>query len=441
MILIARRWHLLGVSAFALLVGSSSCSKSRKEAAPATTGSSDAPEGVRVIRVQDTTSGEQTTRELTQRIDHLRSRSVDPKATEAQQSRYKQEVVELYLSRAHFLGTVGDFGAALELADELVKTDPQQKRVYMLRAKARASLHDWEGTLADTETAQEAGVEKQEIDQLRALVAYARGDLDAAFVVRAAWAERKPDIGTLTDYALVLAAQGKIDMANNNFDKAVIKYKTVSPMPLAATWFQQGFMWERQGQNAKATYYYERALERLPQYAPLIAHMAGLEAQKGDRAKAIARLRELIKTADNPEYLGQLGQLLLDNGDKAEGERLIADARNGYEALLADHQRAFADHAARFYLGPGKNAARALELATVNLASRKTDQAYQLYLDAADAAKANADAACKVAHEAAARKYASSYALFAASRAYKSCGREADATKALAAADKATRAR
>jgi hypothetical protein len=57
-----------------------------------------------------------------------------------------------------------------------------------------------------------------------------------------------------------------------------------------------------------------------------------------------------------------------------------------YEDLLSRHEKAFADHAAEFYLGSGAHPKQALELSLANLKNRATKREFMLALDAAQAA-------------------------------------------------------
>jgi hypothetical protein len=58
-----------------------------------------------------------------------------------------------------------------------------------------------------------------------------------------------------------------------------------------------------------------------------------------------------------------------------EARTQLDAAQCGFEALLGRHLLAFADHAAEFYAGSGKDRQRALELARVNVANRPTHHA------------------------------------------------------------------
>jgi len=89
--------------------------------------------------------------------------------------------------------------------------------------------------------------------------------------------------------------------------------------------------------------------------------------------------------------------------------------------LLAKHPEAFANHAARFWLGPGADPAKALALAQVNLQGRKTADAYELALEAALDALDHAPL-CALAKEAEPHAKASVPLTVVLERADEACG-------------------
>jgi hypothetical protein len=74
----------------------------------------------------------------------------------------------------------------------------------------------------------------------------------------------------------------------------------------------------------------------------------------------------------------------------------IDEAKRAWERYVEGFPKAFAGHAARFYLGPGHDPARAFELARIDHANRDTVEARLLVVEAALAAGA-AGAACELA--------------------------------------------
>jgi hypothetical protein len=148
-------------------------------------------------------------------------------------------------------------------------------------------------------------------------------------------------------------------------------------------------------------------------------------------------LRPLVDSSDDPEYAGQLAELLAsDNSEnvKDEVKALRARAAARWDELLARHPEAFADHAARFYLGVGGAPARALPLAEKNLAARRTAESFALLVDAALAA-GDVARACAAAESALAGDDLRSARLYVAAwRALSSCGRKDRADAALRSA-------
>jgi tetratricopeptide (TPR) repeat protein len=309
-------------------------------------------------------------------------------------------LVDVLGARAQFLGLVEDYDLALADAEALVPLQPQDPKAYLARAHARSSLHLFSQALADLDEADKLDSRlESEIEGQRAGIRQAMGRTAEALETLRSHAEDRPSIITLGALGVCLADLGKTEEADALFAKAPLDYYDGSPFPVAWISFQRGQMWERQGQPAKAIGYYREATERLPEYAVAEAHLAGLMAAEGQRDQAIAILREVTKTATDPEFLGQLGALLEESGQKDEAAKDKMAAAAGFENLLAKHPEAFADHAARFYLGPGANPKRALELATLNLKGRQSPDAFDLALTAALEA-GDAATACQIGKQA-----------------------------------------
>ena len=74
-------------------------------------------------------------------------------------------------------------------------------------------------------------------------------------------------------------------------------------------------------------------------------------------------------------------------------------------AVPTANKQAYADHAAHFYLGAGKNGDKALRHALVNLEARKTPEAYELALRALEVSGMK-PRACELAAEASPLRYA-----------------------------------
>jgi len=281
-------------------------------------------------------------------------------------------LLELLQARVQFTGSVGDFRRISELGERAVAVAPRDPAARLARASSRAALHRFAQALADLE-----GIEEPAARSLRASILQAQGHAAQALELRRAAVREYASTRALGALA---AAESEVPAALEHFAAAESAYRDSSPFPLAWIDFQRGLLFEKHGRFEEARAAYAAAAARLPHYAQAQAHLAGVLAVLGERGRAEAILRPLA-SLDDPEYAGQLAGLV---HDRAEASRLRADAARRYEALLAEFPEAFADHAARFYLG--LDPARALALARVNLSVRRTAEAYDLALSAAIAA-------------------------------------------------------
>lgn len=224
----------------------------------------------------------------------------------------------------------------------------------------------------------------------------ARGEnLEAIVASRRAAAEKHPHFRTWAALADALAAAGEWEDADAAYAKALDAYRDVSPIAVAVVQFGRGRVWgEGAHDPVKARALYTDAVRVLGPFVAANVHLAELEAEAGHEAAAIARLKGIAE-AEDPEPHALLAELL----DGPEAERHRALAEQGYRALLAKHELAFADHATEFYLGAGANPAEAHRLAQLNLANRKTDRSRRLAAEAAKAA-GHDDVACELARTA-----------------------------------------
>jgi hypothetical protein len=154
--------------------------------------------------------------------------------------------------------------------------------------------------------------------------------------------------------------------------------------------FQRGRMWLEQGEPNLGRLWLDAACTRLPAYAPAQGHLAEAEAELGEHESALARLRALATSSDDPEYTAQLARVLGDIGETAEAERWRHVTALRYGALVKRQPAAFADHAAEFWLSAGHDPFRAVGLATQNLRCRPTRRAQRLLLRALDQANGTA---------------------------------------------------
>jgi tetratricopeptide (TPR) repeat protein len=288
--------------------------------------------------------------------------------------------------RGQVRGRISDYERADAKAELLVRMYPQLPESYLERAGTRATLHRFAEALADVDEAARRGARGLRVERLRASVYQATGRLDEALELCQKHSAKWQHVSTLSAEASVRADRGETDAAEQLYIEAQYHFPDVSPFVLASLYLQEGLMWQREGRLARARELFSAALERLPDYAPVRSHLAAVEAQLGARDRAVELLRPLLVTSDDPEVAGQLAALYREAGQTAEAERLRAKAVARFDELMAAHPAAFANHAARFWLGIGGDPQKALRLARIHLANAPTTEAYELALESALAA-------------------------------------------------------
>jgi tetratricopeptide (TPR) repeat protein len=292
-----------------------------------------------------TTSGVIALANLGAQIAGLEARATlgQPTVTE------RANLIDLLSLRGQVLGRIADYERAASLAEQLVHDAPTDGTALLARARAWASLHRFAEALADLKAAEHVGTARAVLDAERAVIYQALGRYDEALALRREAARRRPDFATLGALALLLAERGEYAEAERLFAEGRRRYQDVSPFPLALLDFQLGLAWLEQGDLGAARAWIEAALSRLPAYAPALGHLAEVEAAMGERAAAIARLRPLADSSDDPEYAARLACLLVETGQSEEACFWCRRAAARYAELVERHPAAFADHAAAFW--------------------------------------------------------------------------------------------
>lgn len=335
-----------------------------------------------------------------------------------------EALMSLLLVRSSRLGKISDLDEVVALGERAVKNGRKLKEAHRIRSKAYSAVHRFDEALKDMDKAEELGASKSKIALSRAAVLIALGRPDDAMTIIEA---RKKSSGekfeVLFAEAMALGHMARYAEADAAYEKALAKYRALSPLVVAHLDFERGAMWDRAGDEKKATQYYRAAVERLPMFA----HAAGHLAYKLPRDEAIALVRGLIETSDDPEYVGTLGYLM-NQQKPGSGDVHIEKAKGLYAELMKKHPLAFADHAGWFYVIIAKDSERAIEAAEMNLDNRPAPEAYELMLAALVAAQHGTEA-CDVADRAVAVKYPTPGLKRYAAKAYDLCGRADEATE------------
>ena len=312
-----------------------------------------------------------------------------------EQAGIAEGIVEQEQLTAQFMGDLSAFDRLEMLVTELARAEPESGRALLIAAQVACSTHRFAEARESLGLAVARGVTPDAADRLSLTIDQATGvnlsDVLAARRQRAGrpghWEERVP-LGAL------LADLGEFDGADRAYVEALRTYPDVSPFAPAWACFQLGVLWGEcipAPQPERAAQWYRTAIEYLPGYVKARVHLAEIYLDQGRTEDARTLLVPALESGD-PEVSWRLADLAEAAGDRGESAVHLAAARSGFEALLARHPLAFADHGAEFYLGSGDDPGRAFELAQMNVANRPTRRALE-QAHAAALAAGEADAA------------------------------------------------
>jgi tetratricopeptide (TPR) repeat protein len=200
------------------------------------------------------------------------------------------QLIELMDLRGHFLGRIADAERAAAFAEEVAGRFPGDARCFITRSRTGAAFR-FESALADLDAAAALDGDPSTLGAERAAIYQALGRYDEAAAMRRQAPGRRSDFSALG--------------------------------------------------------------ARAPAYAPPQRLLAAIDTARDDPAAAIARLRPLTPTSDDPDYTTQLALTLADLGHPEEAQSLRAEAAARYEEPLTRHPEAFSDHAAELWLTIG----------------------------------------------------------------------------------------
>lgn len=287
----------------------------------------------------------------------------------------------LLLERADVRGRLDDYLEAVRRSADWVARAPRLAAAWQIRAQVLTRVHDVAGARAALDRLRRLGRAPGELEGLAATIDELAGGEGAARA--AAYRERMardyPDAMTLTQWASSLAAAGRSDEALAVMQRVPAAIHDNPAELLSWVLFQWGRIFELRGELATARAFHAAAYARMPT-VEIATHLAqATAATAGDPSALVAAA---LARDRHPALLALAGQL--------------DEAQRGWERYVAALPRAFAGHAARFYLDHHRDPSRALALARLDHAGRDTPEVRALVVEAALAAGEPA-AACELA--------------------------------------------
>ncbi|MDB4034180.1 hypothetical protein N9506_00025 [Pseudomonadales bacterium] len=301
--------------------------------------------------------------------------------------------LEVLLLRVRFLNTFSDFDRALQVTQELARRSPNDPRALLHLARVMLTLHRFPAALALLGKAHAKALAlpvdqqsrfQRELDLQYVTIKLARAETDQALSMLEKLRISSDGVKGAADLSVFFAAAykslGLLEAADAELLKSLELWDRITPLYIAWISLQRGDVWVGVD-DARARRLYEEALHYLPEYVSARIHLAELKMQGGDSRAALALLTPIAKGQD-PEPAGRLAEYLEAAGQGKVSAPYREMALHGWQALLDRYPLAFADHAAEFWLGAGKNPELALEWAAENYKNRPTPSAKALLLEA-----------------------------------------------------------
>jgi tetratricopeptide (TPR) repeat protein len=291
-----------------------------------------------------------------------------------------ETVVEYEQLMAQFASDFSALDRLESLVEQLVPLDASSPRTGLIQAQVASMLHRFSDARRHLAQASLRGAPSAEVKRLVLNIDQACGaNLNTVLDERRQIARKSRRLEDRVSLGALLADLGEFTDADHTYRQALREYQDVSPFPVAWIGFQLGVLWGElvpEPQLARAEYWYRKAIVSLPRYVKARVHLAEIHLRGGGVSDAEAVLYPAIASGD-PEARWRLADVFTAAGRFVEAEAQLEAARSGFERLLEKHLLAFADHGAEFYLGSGNDAARAFELARINVANRPTLRAFK----------------------------------------------------------------
>ena len=291
------------------------------------------------------------------------------------------QLVGFYLTRGQTLANVEDYEKADAIGVAAVKAYPKSGAAHLTHALALGALHRFDEQSKELDEAAKLDALAQRVSGARVGLLMATGRYDDAQKLMAPIEEGSPATAMVTT-AVLRAHMQRTEEAEALFDRARTSFVDVSPFPVAWMDFQRGTLLEAAGKEKEARAYYLEALEAIPDYVHAAIHVSTTDTPE----RAVERLLALRTVTTEPELLSALAAAHKRAKQDAEAKKATDAAHARYDELLAKHPAAYADHAARFFLGSGSDPKKALGLAEKNAKLRPTEEAIDLWMAASTAA-------------------------------------------------------
>jgi tetratricopeptide (TPR) repeat protein len=277
-------------------------------------------------------------------------------------------------SRGQLTGSHADLVEALDMADSARDSAPDGSGPVLARAIVSLSLH--RNSAAEQEVARMDGFaiapppgDRAESEAIRGDVALYRGDYRAALERYRTADSMARGLGTIVRLADWHRHRGDFAAARALLEQGLASPRKPAPWAHAALLLQMGALDLQAGDWTAAEARFAKADSVFPGWWLAQAHRAQMAAVRGDYARAEGLYRKAMEGAERPSVMEALAGMLSQAGRPRDGLALEHAARALWQARVATHPEAYADHAFEAALREGDSAA-AWRLARLNYRAR-----------------------------------------------------------------------
>ena len=293
-------------------------------------------------------------------------------------------IAQAYINRARLSADWDDYQHADETLQEAFRIAPPGAGPVLTRANFNYTMHRFQQVEPDLRAVEHWVLvnegQRNAVASLRADVAFHSGRYDEARRGYDALLAVTRSVSMLVALAQLDWKTGDFDAADRLLDEAERMAATGEAGTRAFVSLVRGLMNLDRGRWDVALAHYRQGLTFRPGYYLLEEHVAEVLALQGHADEATTMYRDLVARTHDPEFMDALAELLAARGERAEADRLLAEARANYDRRLRIFPEAIAGHALAHFLR--HDPARAVQIAEINRAARPGGEAQVLLAQA-----------------------------------------------------------
>ena len=290
---------------------------------------------------------------------------------------FLEQIALAELGAAHLTGGYGPYTRAEAAIAEAFRRAPAGAGPYLARARLSFALHRLDDVERDLARAEQVlvvdGDVRRAIAELRASLAFQRGDLDSARRRLEGLLAERGTVTALARLAQVHWKSGDYVAAEAGFVDAYSRTPRADLERRAWLLLMRGLLDLDRGRYDEALAHYREADSVFGGWYLIEEHVAEIYLRKGLLGEARRRYETLVAKTDNPEFMDALAEVYAASGHPRAAAEMIARAGRRYADQLAAYPEASYGHALGHFLE--RDDARALVLAERNAALRPNGEA------------------------------------------------------------------